>query len=40
MKRDLALLEFALIQYALETVMKNGFVPFITPDLAKTEILE
>lgn len=40
LKRDLALLEFALIQYALETVMKNGFVPFITPDLAKTEILE
>lgn len=40
LKRDLALLEFALIQYALETVMKNGFVPFITPDLAKTEVLE
>lgn len=40
LKGELAVLEFALIQYALETVMKHGFVPFSTPDLAKREVLE
>ncbi len=40
LKNELTLLEFALIQYALETVMKYRFVPFSTPDLAKREILE
>jgi seryl-tRNA synthetase len=40
LKNELALLEFALIQYALETAMKHGFVPFITPDMAKREVLE
>jgi len=40
LKNELALLEFALIQYALETTIKQGFVPFSTPDLAKREVLE
>ena len=40
LKNELALMEFALIQYALDVVTKHGFTPFITPDLAKREILE
>jgi len=40
LKNELALLEFALIQYALETLYKEGFTPFSTPDLAKREVLE
>lgn len=40
LKNELALLEFALIQYALEILIKNGFTPFTTPDLAKREVLE
>jgi seryl-tRNA synthetase len=40
LKNEAALLEFALIQYALETAMQHGFIPFSTPDLAKREVLE
>ena len=40
LKKELALLEFTLIQYALETLCKKGFTPIITPDLAKQEILK
>jgi len=40
LKNELAILEFALIQYALDTVRKHGFVPVATPDLAKREVLE
>ncbi|MBT4433110.1 serine--tRNA ligase [Candidatus Falkowbacteria bacterium] len=40
LKNELALMEFALIQYALEVVMKHKFIPFSTPDLAKREVLE
>lgn len=40
LKNELALMEFALIQYALNTVRKHGFIPFSTPDLAKREVLE
>lgn len=39
-KNELALLEFALIQYALDVLVKKGFTPFTTPDLAKREVLE
>lgn len=39
LKNELALMEFALVQYALRTVMKHGFTPFVTPDLAKQEVL-
>jgi seryl-tRNA synthetase len=40
LKNELALLEFALIQYALETLYKKGFTPITTPDMAKQEILK
>jgi len=40
LKNDLALMEFALTQYALDICVKHGFTPFTTPDLAKREILE
>ncbi len=40
LKNELALLEFALIQYALDIVTKHDFIPFITPDLAKQDVLE
>lgn len=40
LKNELALMEFALIQYALEIAIKKGFTPFSTPDLAKREVLE
>lgn len=33
---DGALLELALIQYAMELLRKEGFLPVITPDLAKS----
>ena len=32
-------LQMALERYALDIVMKHGFTPFITPDVAKEEIL-
>ena len=40
LKNELALLELALVQYALNIAMKHGFKPFLTPDLAKREVLE
>ncbi|MDD5731828.1 MAG: serine--tRNA ligase [Patescibacteria group bacterium] len=40
LKNELALMEFALIQYALDITTKHGFIPFSTPDLAKREVLE
>jgi len=40
LKNEAALLEFALIQYALETVIKHGFIPFSTPDMARQVVLE
>jgi seryl-tRNA synthetase len=40
LKNDLAILEFALIQYALEIAIKHGYTPFSTPDLARQEVLE
>ena len=40
LKNELALMEFALIQYALDTATKHGFTPLITPDLARREVLE
>jgi seryl-tRNA synthetase len=34
LKNEAVLLEFGLVQYALELLMKEGFIPMITPDLA------
>lgn len=39
LKGDGALLELALIQYAVGILLEEGFVPYITPDLAKSSIL-
>lgn len=40
LKNELALMEFALIQYAFDIITKKGYIPFSTPDLAKRDILE
>jgi seryl-tRNA synthetase len=40
LKNELALMEQALIQYALKIIVRRGFTPFTTPDLAKREVLE
>ena len=40
LKNEGALLELALINYAMMTAVKAGFTPVMTPDLAKVEVLE
>ncbi len=40
LKNDAVLLELALQQYALELLIGEGFVPMITPDLARGEVLQ
>ena len=35
LKREAALLELALVQYAMQTLVREGFMPIITPDLAR-----
>ena len=40
LKNEAALLEIALVQYAVQTCVKAGFTPIITPDLARVEVLE
>jgi seryl-tRNA synthetase len=40
LKNEGALLELALVQYALATLVKKGYTPVITPDLARVEVLE
>jgi len=40
LKNELVLLSMALNRYALEIAIKHGFTPMITPDLAKTSIIE
>ncbi len=39
LKNEAVLLELALQQYVLSLLVKEGFVPTITPDMARTEIL-
>jgi len=39
LKREAVLLQMALERYALDITMKKGFTPFITPDIAREEIL-
>lgn len=39
LKNEAVFLEQALIMYALNILHKHGFTPFITPDVAKEEIL-
>jgi seryl-tRNA synthetase len=40
LKNEAALLEIALVQYAMQTAVKAGYTPIITPDLARVEVLE
>jgi seryl-tRNA synthetase len=40
LKNEAALLEIALVQYAMHTLLKEGYTPVITPDLARAEVLE
>ncbi|MCH3915921.1 MAG: serine--tRNA ligase [Spirochaetia bacterium] len=39
LKNKAVLLQMALERYAMDIVVKHGFTPFITPDVAKEEIL-
>jgi seryl-tRNA synthetase len=39
LKNDAVLLELALQQYAVDKLIREGFTPTITPDLARNEIL-
>lgn len=39
LKGDLVLLELALLQYALETVTPEGFVPVIPPHIVPTQVM-
>ncbi len=40
LKREAALLELALQRFALDQVQPYGFIPVITPDLARPDIIE
>jgi seryl-tRNA synthetase len=40
LKNEGVYLELALVRYALDILQKKGFTPFITPDVAREEILE
>ncbi len=40
LKNEAAMLEMALVQYAMTTLVLEGFIPIITPDLARVEVLE
>ncbi len=40
LKNEGALLEIALVQYAMATLVRHGFTPVITPDLARVEVME
>lgn len=40
LKREVALLEFALINLTFDTLIKEGFIPLITPSMIKPEMME
>ncbi|MDR0400129.1 MAG: serine--tRNA ligase [Treponema sp.] len=40
LKNEGVFLELGLVRYALDVLVKRGFSPFITPDIAREEILE
>ena len=40
LKNEAALLELALVQYAIKTLVDEGYTPVITPDVARVEVLE
>lgn len=39
LKNDLVLLELALQRFALDALLAEGFTPFVTPDLARADIV-
>lgn len=40
LKNEAALLELALVNWAMSFVTKKGFTPMTTPDLARTNVVE
>src|SRR5581483_11431144 len=40
LKNEGALLEMALVHYAMQTALKRGYTPVITPDLAREDVME
>jgi seryl-tRNA synthetase len=40
LKNEAVLVEMALVQYAMGVLIKHGYTPVITPDLARVEVLE
>jgi seryl-tRNA synthetase len=40
LKKEAALLELALQQYAMDRLVREGFVPMVTPDLARGDVLK
>ena len=40
LKNEAVLLELALVQFAMQTLLRKGFTPVITPDVARVEVLE
>jgi seryl-tRNA synthetase len=40
LKNEAVLLELALVQYAIGVLLHEGYTPIITPDLARSEVLE
>jgi len=39
LKNQAVILELSLVRYALDTLMREGFTPMITPDMAREEIV-
>ena len=40
LKNEAVLLELALVNFAMTTLLKHGYTPIITPDVARAEVLE
>ncbi len=40
LKNDAVLLELALVQYAFGKLLRHGYAPIITPDVARVDVLE
>jgi seryl-tRNA synthetase len=40
LKNEAVLLELALVQYAMAALLREGYTPIITPDVARVEVLE
>ncbi len=40
LKNEAVLLELALVHYGMQTLLREGYTPIITPDLARVDVLE